>query len=331
MTSKGEFTTPYSMCIVDLCPVGALTSKDFRFESRVWFMDFTDSVCTGCARGCNVTMGTRGGRFLRMAPRENQAVNRWWMCDAGRLGYKFVNSATRVASARVRTGADVWREVSLEEGITAAARALSEARGGVLADAGLTLEELFLLRDLAKRRGGPARFASAVGKDGDDLLIVNEKGANRAGAEALGYERATAAFPAAVLAVERDANVPKALRDGCGAVVVLATDLAHVPESARVVLPLPSWAEKDGLVVNVDGIVQETRRARSAGPQGLLPTIDLLEEVILEMDPDAEPLGRAGILDALRALPAFAGKAFPEVEAAPQSARTVAAPPGRTR
>ena len=61
MTSKGEFATPYAMNIIDLCPVGALTSKDFRFESRVWFMDFTESVCTGCARGCNVTIGARGG------------------------------------------------------------------------------------------------------------------------------------------------------------------------------------------------------------------------------------------------------------------------------
>ncbi len=57
MTSKGEFATPYAMNIIDLCPVGALTSKDFRFESRVWFMDFTESICTGCARGCNVTDG----------------------------------------------------------------------------------------------------------------------------------------------------------------------------------------------------------------------------------------------------------------------------------
>jgi NADH-quinone oxidoreductase subunit G len=96
MTSKGEFTTPYAMNIIDLCPVGALTSKDFRFESRVWFMDFTESICTGCARGCNVTVGARGGRVLRMTPRENQDVNRWWMCDAGRLGYGHANAPTRL-------------------------------------------------------------------------------------------------------------------------------------------------------------------------------------------------------------------------------------------
>jgi NADH-quinone oxidoreductase subunit G len=330
MTSKGEFTTPYSMCVVDLCPVGALTSRDFRFASRVWFMDFTESICTGCARGCDVNVGSRGGRFLRMAPRENAQVNQWWMCDPGRLGYGFVNSPTRVRSARVRRGTGAFEDVGIEEGIAAAARAIEETRGGVIADAGLTLEELWLLQAISKKRGGGAKYSSLVGTDGDGFLIVNEKGANQRGAEGLGFERATGPSPAAILAVERDANVPKAVRDGCGAVVVFATDLAHVPESAKVVLPLPSWAEKDGLMVNVDGIVQPIRRARSVGPD-LLPSAEVLEEILLEIDPDAEALGRRGVVDAIRALPAFAKTAFPEVELAPAPARTVAAPAGRTR
>jgi NADH-quinone oxidoreductase subunit G len=332
MTAKGEFAAPYAMNIIDLCPVGALTSKDFRFESRVWFMDFTESICTGCARGCNVTIGARGGRFLRMTPRENPDVNRWWMCDAGRLGYKFVNSPTRVTAPRVREGPSHWRDATWEEAITVAARAVAAAvKGGVLADAGLSLEELWQLKALMGPLGGAMRYASRVGDDGDGFLLVDEKGANQRGAEMLGYVRATAPEPALVLAVERGENVPPALRDGAGAPIVFATDLRDVPATAQVVFPLATWAEKDGFLVNVDGIVQAIRRAGGAGPKGLMQPFDVLEEVRLEANPDALALGRDGVIDAIRALPAFAGVPFPAVRFGPPPARTVAAPTGRTR
>ncbi|NJN14117.1 MAG: NADH-quinone oxidoreductase subunit NuoF [Planctomycetes bacterium] len=97
----GHLTSPYQMNVIDLCPVGALTSKDFRFKSRVWFMKFTDTVCTSCARGCNVTAGARDDRLMRMVPRANAQVNDHWMCDEGRLHYAFVNDAERITSPRV--------------------------------------------------------------------------------------------------------------------------------------------------------------------------------------------------------------------------------------
>ncbi len=332
MTAKGEFQTPYAMNIIDLCPVGALTSKDFRFESRVWFMDFTESICTSCARGCNVTIGARGGRFLRMTPRENPEVNRWWMCDAGRLGYGFANSASRLGAVpRIRVGPGAWREAAWDEAIAEAGKVLQTlGRGGVLADAGLTLEELWLLAELVKKAGGPLLYSSRIGRDGDDFLIVNEKGANQKGAEMLGYVRASAPAPVAILAVERGDNVPKPLRDGCGAAIVLATDAEDVPQSAQVVFPLSTWAEKDGFLVNCDGIVQPIRKARGVGPTDLRQPFDLLEELRLEADPAAEPLGREGVLEAIRGLAAFEGVEFPPVQFTGAPAKTVAAPAGRT-
>jgi NADH-quinone oxidoreductase subunit G len=331
MTSRGEFATPYAMNVIDLCPVGALTSRDFRFESRVWLMDFTDSVCTTCARGCNVTMGARGGRFLRMVPRENQDVNRWWMCDVGRLGYKHVNSATRLVRPMVRQGPKDLREATWEEAIREAAEAFrAHVKGGALVDAGLTLEEMFLVKALVGSKG-EVRFASRVEKDDDGFLIVGEKGANARGAEMLGLARATAPAPAAILAVERDGNVPASLRDGSGAAVVFATDSTLVPASARVVLPLGSWAERDGLLVNVDGVIQEMRRSRATGPRDLPQLVDVLEEIRLELDEEAEPYGRDGIVAALKALPGFSDSTFPPAKFAPPPARTVAAPPTRTR
>jgi NADH-quinone oxidoreductase subunit G len=313
MTSKGEFDTNYAMNVVDICPVGALTSRDFRFRSRLWFMDFTPSVCTTCARGCNVIVGARLGSLLRMVPRENQDVNRWWMCDTGRLEYGFVNSPTRLLVPRVRHESGAWVDSGWEEAIAAAGAALRDAGGDVLMDGNGTLEEMLLAQRLASAMGGTARFAAAVG-EGDDFLMVAEKGANARGAEWLGLERATAPAPAAVLIVERDANVPAALRDGSGARVVFATDAEHVPDSARVAFPFGSWAERDGLLVNVDGIVQAIRRGMTVGPRELMPATEVLEELVLELDRTRTPLGREGVLDALRENAHVAKAGLPDLE-----------------
>jgi NADH-quinone oxidoreductase subunit G len=317
MTAKGEFTTGYAMNVIDLCPVGALTSRDFRFKSRLWFMDFTPSVCTSCARGCNVTIGARQGKFLRMAPRENPEVNRWWMCDAGRLDYAFVNSPTRLAQPMARDESGSWRETTWDDALDRAIALLASAsrdatgRAGVLADGNATLEEMRLLQRMASRLGGAARFAARVGSDADGFLIVNEKGANAKGAERLGLERQRAPAPAAVLLIERDANLPASWREATGALVVFAADAAHLPSSARVAFPFGTWAERDGLLVNADGFVQEIARSPDAGPEGIVPALEILEDLIAGIDPAYEPAGRAGVLDEIRSLPAFAGARFP--------------------
>jgi NADH-quinone oxidoreductase subunit G len=312
MTSRGEFATPYAMNIVDICPVGALTSRDFRFKSRLWFMDFAPSVCTGCARGCNVVTGAREGAFLRMEPRENQAVNRWWMCDEGRLDYRFVNSPTRLKAPRVRAADGSWREVPWDDAVVAAAGALRGRTGDVLVDGNLTLEEMSLAQDLARALGGTARFAAPNLDDGDDFLFVGEKGANARGAEALGLLRQEAPAPALLLVVERDRNVPAALRDATGARVVFASDAAHVPASAEVALPFGTWAERDGWLANVDGRVQEIARNPGAGPGNLRAAAEALEDLLLEVDEDHEWRGVEGIRAMLRAPGRLAGLAFPE-------------------
>jgi NADH-quinone oxidoreductase subunit G len=316
MTSKGEFDTRYAMNIIDLCPVGALTSRDFRFQSRLWFMDFKPSVCTHCARGCNVVMGARSGRFLRMEPRENQAVNRWWMCDEGRLAYEHVNSPTRLAVPRVRDAGGAWRETTWEDAIRAAAKALAQEGGDVLLDGAATLEEMHVFQEMAQAIGGTARFAGPVLDDGDDFLITGEKAANAMGAGLLGIERAGAPAPAAVLVVERDRNVGPDLCGATGARVVFATDEEHVPDSARVAFPYGSWAERDGVVVNVDGIPQRLRSLASAGPGGLLSAVDLAEEILLEMDRGYDAAGSEGVLARVQALPAFSAIELPGAEGA---------------
>ena len=94
-----ELDNKYSGNVVDICPVGALTDKDFRFKCRVWYLQKADSICPGCARGCNIEIHYNldrpqhggGDRVMRLKPRENREVNQWWICDAGRYGYKFID------------------------------------------------------------------------------------------------------------------------------------------------------------------------------------------------------------------------------------------------
>src|SRR6267142_2481641 len=92
------FDNNYTLNTVDLCPVGALTSKDFRFKMRVWFLKETKSICTSCATGCNTLIGTREDKIYRYEPRQNDAVNASWMCDYGRLNYKWVGRQDRLVS-----------------------------------------------------------------------------------------------------------------------------------------------------------------------------------------------------------------------------------------
>src|SRR3989454_1633053 len=90
------FDNNYTLNTVDICPVGALTSKDFRFKMRVWFLKETKSICTSCATGCNIVIGSREEKLYRYEPRENEAVNFCWMCDYGRLNYKWVGREDRL-------------------------------------------------------------------------------------------------------------------------------------------------------------------------------------------------------------------------------------------
>ncbi len=286
MTSEGEFKSGYSMNIVDICPVGALTSRDFRFKSRLWFMEFVPTVCTSCARGCSVTVGVRGGDILRNEPRENQDINKWWMCDAGRLDYRHANSETRLSSAAIRNKDGSWRAAGYEEAIVEAAKVLRDAGkgGNVLLDGGCTLEEMFMGRALANVLGGSATFAAPMGDDADDFLVVNDKAANAEGARALGIARQEAASPAAVIVVERDRNVGEAMRNESGALVAFVTDAMHVPDSVQVAFPFGSYVERSGHIANCDGIVQSMASTSNVGPGSLLAAHELMREIASELD-----------------------------------------------
>ena len=152
------FDNNYALNTADICPVGALTSKNFRFQMRVWFLKETNSLCTGCGTGCNTVIGSRENTMYRYEPRDNDAVNGPWMCDAGRLDYKWIGR-DRLAEVQ---GASGWATA-----ITEISGKLEEAAPGsvaIIASARQTNEELFLLKKLAAKFEAPTDIIARTGE-----------------------------------------------------------------------------------------------------------------------------------------------------------------------
>ena len=193
----------YSGNTVDICPVGALTDRDFRFKCRVWYLGATNSVCPGCSRGCNIQIHynrerewrphiAKGERVMRLKPRYNPDVNQWWMCDEGRYGYKFIDE-DRLSHVQINENGTL-RQGTWEEGLALVAgrlKALKDAgkmdHAGVILSSQLTNEDLYA----AKRFCAEAGIAQVVFQrprpgDSDDLLIQADKSPNAKGAQAMG-------------------------------------------------------------------------------------------------------------------------------------------------
>ncbi len=283
-----EVTSPYSLCTVDLCPVGALTSKDFRFGSPTWFLKNTETVCTTCARGCSMQLQEREGRVLRFRPRYNPEVNGYWACDEGRLNYHFVNDE-RIDVPQVRRGGALV-DLTLEEAVVETRRILGfeplgaaegdpAVRVAVVLSANCTLEEMHLARGLAERLGGAA-FIARHRHDGvdDHLLRRADRHANARGAELLGLDvidlrgsgpdasrvREALGEGGVLVAVGFDDEPGEAIADlaaGASATVAISGCTNAVTEAAELVIPGVTFAEKDGLLVNFEGHVQRLRSA----------------------------------------------------------------------
>ena len=270
---------PYSGNTVDICPVGALTLKEFRFQARVWFLQQQPSICTGCARGCNVTLWSKDERIFRLTPRENPEVNKTWICDEGRLSYQPLYTRERLLEPqRERRG------VSWEEALKEAARLLSPKDShrpfvGVLASPRASLEELALLRRMCEKTQAKAALpVLEAGKD-DALLIRKDKTSNRAGALLLGFERPAAEILREAaegrldvlyvmdeeifgpLAAEKDAELLRKAMSKLQALIVHASFRDRVPPAARLALPLAAYGEVEGTHVNFEGRVQRARAA----------------------------------------------------------------------
>src|SRR5438067_7516506 len=128
-----------SACVTDVCPTAALTTREFRFESRVWNLDSAESVCNGCDVGCNIFLGFRSGQIFRYRPRPNPAVNDHWLCDYGRFSYERYDT-DRVVVPKVRTEDDYLGIATWGEALDAITKAL-RGNVAVIASANMTNEE----------------------------------------------------------------------------------------------------------------------------------------------------------------------------------------------
>ena len=257
----GNLTSPYQMNIIDICPVGALTSRDFRFKSRLWFMNFSNTVCTSCARGCNVIAGTRNDRVLRMIPRFNQDVNDHWMCDHGRLHYEFSNDEERITSASV-AGKGAPYAVAIE----AAAEILKGAETvAAVASPFMTNEELFALKGVLDHLGVEQRHYLKPMGEGDNLLVHPERCPNARGCELAGFTEGTpdGEIDALLYFVPREgADLPDEVLKAAKKTILFSLK----KRDADVCLPLTTWIEKDGTVISAGDMLQRLSKGTTFEP-----------------------------------------------------------------
>ncbi|HSG49782.1 MAG TPA: 2Fe-2S iron-sulfur cluster-binding protein, partial [Longimicrobiales bacterium] len=153
---EGLEGTAWSGNIVDICPVGALVSKDFLHKARAWDLEHTPSICPSCSQGCNINLHTRDNLVQRLKPRENMEVNGWWMCDHGRANYEWMNHGGRLEAPLVRTGEGVkamgWKEAL--EGLLARAEELKGRPVKAVASPFASNEDLGALKALVEELGG---------------------------------------------------------------------------------------------------------------------------------------------------------------------------------
>jgi NADH-quinone oxidoreductase subunit G len=286
-----ELNNRYSANVVDICPVGALTERDFRFKARVWYLLSAPTVCNGCSRGCNIDLHyvldrphlNGGNRVVRVKPRYNPDVNRWWICDEGRYGLAWIDRARLDRVRGPSRDAAAW-----EDALDTMAGVLADLRGrqagariGVIASTQLANEEMFLLREIFREALG-ARVSAAVPERpgyGDDFLLRSDRTPNTFGASLLGLVGPHA--PPAGEIVEDAVSgkldflwvmghdlaemfgeaCARKLGENVGLLVFSGANENSTASLAHWVLPGAAYVEKDGTFMNCHGRVQRIGRA----------------------------------------------------------------------
>ena len=274
----------YSLNTVDICPVGALTSSDFRFKMRVWFLKETKSICTSCATGCNTIIGTREDVIYRQTPRENDAVNSCWMCDYGRLNFDYIQSDRRLLEPRI-VSEEKLVATDWPIAIAQAALQLKQLSGleiAIIASGRMTNEELWMALQLARALGVELIDIVPRTGPGDDILLSEDRNPNTNGARLLGVTSEPGAKLPAIADAVKSGRVKALITLGenpmrlgisaeqlqnLSAFIVMDILSNAATEHATVVLPSLAFAEKRGSMINGDGRLQRLNRAVRAPGQ----------------------------------------------------------------
>ena len=293
-----------SACVTDLCPTGALTPREFRFESRVWNLDSTDSVCNGCDVGCNMFIGHRSGQVFRYRPRVNPDVNDHWLCDYGRFSYEKYET-DRVVVPKVRSddylGISTWNEA-----LDAIATAMNGAKVTAIASANMTNEEAQAAKTLFGRVNARAGvMVDPIGpikmKSRTEWLIGTQGAPNYRGVSAAfgesdlveniltkGADNIDVLYVCDAEFTERakDPAVIANLRKA-KFLIVHSWDATHpLNEVADVLLPSTIHAEKEGTFVNLQGTEQRIHQCYAPKGQAVAD-IEIFRRVGAHLFPDA--------------------------------------------
>jgi len=320
-----QFDNNYTLNTVDICPVGALTSKDFRFKMRVWFLRETKSLCTSCGTGCNIITGSREGVIHRYEPRENDAVNSSWMCDYGRLNYKWVNRADRLSEVRFkdRDGSQVtgsWTTAVRE--LSQRFSAAPKGSVAIIASARQSNEELYLLKKLADQLGAITDSIPRRG-EGDKLLLNPDRNPNAVGSQLIGIgSRELGKNIPAIAGGIRSGTIKTLIvfgedvtRHGIDAGLLAKLELLVVSDilpsatvlAAHLVLPGAAHVEKRGTFTNIKGRVQRFMKAVEP-PGNARPEWEFLHEIVFNVTGQNGFASIEGLFNQMaKDVPAFSG------------------------
>lgn len=339
-------TNPYSGNVVDICPVGALTSRDFRFKCRVWFLYSTDSICVGCSTGCNLRIDHRDGTIFRLTPRRNIEVNKSWLCDEGRMSFHELDRGERLTLPLARGRDGVQAPVTWAEAVSTVNARLSEiesANGPAsllgFASPSATNEALFLMKSYLGGRLGGTRFEFRIdGEDRkairpeDDILRYLDKHPNSTGAVKIGLTSDELGGIDGAIEAARTGGIKAALimhfrplvrRDGdeqqesriaelvrsLEYSVILTPHRADWHRDASAVLPVTIWSEEDGTYTNRQGRVQSVKQAVVVSGD-ILPAWQVLSMLLAESGGDA-PGSPADVFNLLAGtVPAYRGMTY---------------------
>jgi NADH-quinone oxidoreductase subunit G len=320
--------------IVDICPVGALVSKDFLHKARAWDLEHTPSVCPGCSQGCNIDLHTRDNLVQRVKPRENLEVNAWWMCDYGRLNYEWINHGHRLEAPLVR-GADGTKAMGWKDALRALLDAADGAVGkGVKAVASpyASNEDVGAFSALVKELGGgdivyrspraddevPLKGFPTLARRAD--LAPNGSGVELMGATRVGEADATGGLEEVaghdgIVLVLGDAlrDQPTDFGKNAALYVYFGARGGPATESAHLILPVTTFAEQEGSFTNLQGRVQRFWPALEA-PGASRPAWLILGALMAERTGTPAPRSAADSFAYLAEhVPAFAGLTYEDI------------------
>ncbi len=314
-----ELKNNYSLNTVDICPVGALTSTDFRFKMRVWFLKQTNSICTESSVGANTVVWSREGAIYRITPRRNDEVNDTWMADSGRVLYKEVQADNRLTPSS-----------DLSTLVSAAASLLADSSVAIVGSGRSSVEEQFLTAKLATKLEAPTYLVGRNG-DGDGLLISGDRNPNTRGALVTGLITEPPSNELTVLAADIDAGKVKtvlSVGEDLAAAGLSAEQLAKVEivylgshanatsVAAKVAIPTLTVFEKSGTFINQQFRIQKFASA-IPGLKGATDDRVVLDQLLTAVGGESTGSDLAAVWKELAAhAPALADLSYAKIPAA---------------